>query len=586
MNLSILLPTCIFLLCVLHCTLAVDYLREDWCKNKPRKGYYPLKSDCAITEEIHVDGELEIYSTYNAAGKIPTISRGNISKHHRLFKLTPKDKLTIYRIHLYDGKPATGGGGAVLAEGAVGDDKTWPSFTAIESKISGSSALQRGGGVSISYGSGRFINSTLQSNFAEEGGAVFCDGYGTVCNLVQSEITLNSASGDGGAISCGHGTKCNFESTVVKSNQAGSVGKNVYCYGDTSRTAENTECTFSDGAVIESAICVKTGSSSNFEASCTATDSYVHHCLEGTYGDSIALKFGSTATTTAAAKITTTTSAATSTATTTVAATTVTATTTAATTAAATTAAAATTTSAATTAAAAASTTSIAATTTASAAATTAAATSTSLVTTTAAATTTAATTTAATTTSATTTSATTAIATTTSGGRRRRLTTSNHADAANAVCTACPTGKFGSQAGQASEGLACTMTQCSKGHYCPAAGKVARACPAGRFNSNPGQAAFAACKACPKGKWGTVFGAESEAEGCPEKCSARAIALGEGFTATKRACGRCPIGKKATSEGDKIVCVEVGNILSSGSHVIPGILVLFTLCYHSLLQM
>ena len=41
-------------------------VRDDWCTNKPKSGIHPLKTDCVLANEVHVDGQLTLYGLQKA----------------------------------------------------------------------------------------------------------------------------------------------------------------------------------------------------------------------------------------------------------------------------------------------------------------------------------------------------------------------------------------------------------------------------------------------------------------------------------------------------------------------------------------
>ena len=517
------------------CVAAADLVRDDWCTNKPKSGIHPLKTDCVLANEVHVDGQLTLYGLLKNDGTLPKIYRSSVStEKHRLFSLTPKDKLTIHRVELSGGYGEGDGGGAVLAVGSASDPKNIPSFVAIDSMIRGNFGAT-GGGATIKEGLGEFINTTIASNEAGSrgwGGGVFCTGTETVCKWSgrSTRVELNTAGGHGAGVSCEDGAHCFFQGAIVQQNSATGFGGGVVCYGHSGHTL----CSFTDGAVIQkntattepalNEVVCRYNANTNLYGTCTTdATAYSHFCGVGEFGNSLPLVLpNSSAKTTSSSRrrldmqtneervmvgdedkcvngvkdrneadvdcgedcfqlcqeqqecnsdY-----------------------------------------------------------------------------------------------------DCESGICEAREKGSRktclkalenyRLLGSSGPAGAVKANCTSCPSGKFGIRRGTLMEANACPYTSltCPVGYYCLPGTSVAMPCPAGRWGATAGATSLSGgCKACSSGKFGSVMAAISESEGCSGACSARQSPQGAGLTKETYACYACPVGKNAKNVNSQVQCISGG---------------------------
>jgi cysteine-rich repeat protein len=118
----------------------------------------------------------------------------------------------------------------------------------------------------------------------------------------------------------------------------------------------------------------------------------------------------------------------------------------------------------------------------------------------------------------------------------------------AEASCTVCGAGKYGTDTGQTAE-ESCTV--CGAGKYGNATGQTTEAsctaCDAGKYRNSTGQTAEASCTACGAGKYGTDTGQTAEAS-C-KVCGAGKYGNATGQT-TEASCTACDAGKYGNSTG------------------------------------
>ena len=155
--------------------------------------------------------------------------------------------------------------------------------------------------------------------------------------------------------------------------------------------------------------------------------------------------------------------------------------------------------------------------------------------------------------------------------------------------CVHCSPGKYGLNASQASETLACIP--CERGHVC--AGTANRtACPIGRYNSKNRRSNFSSCEFCSRGKYGTTEGQWEEATACVVCEAGYFCPLGEGGYPLKRSCpagtfnrfrgqhrnsscSLCPPGRYGTMESQRFqnasckLC-EKGHVCFGRTHRSP----------------